>query len=139
QTLHEIGKLVRLELRGEREQLLLVEKLDERGSDGRPELEQDRAALVAMDEPPRRVPLLVPQTFEHERRVGRMQAIQLLLELDRVLALDERLHERVLARVSASHELIDERMTLEQRHHLPKRCIEVSLVLAFAAQTESPL
>jgi hypothetical protein len=55
------------------------------------------------------------QALEHERGVARVQLIELLLELDGVLPLDERLHERVLARVRARDELMDKRLLVEQR------------------------
>jgi hypothetical protein len=46
-----------------------------------------------------------------------MQAVELLLELDGVLPLDERLNERVLASIRARDELVHERLAIEQRRH----------------------
>ena len=72
------------------------------------------------------------QALEHERGVGRVQLIELLLELDGVLALDERLHERMLARVGARDELVHERLLVEQRNDCAQRRIEGVLMLEVA-------
>jgi len=72
QVLHELGEVLRLHLGAEREQLRLVEQLDERRAHRRRELEQDGAAAVALDEPPRRDALVLAQALEHERGVGRV-------------------------------------------------------------------
>ena len=62
-----------------------------------------------------------------------MQAVDLLLELDGVLASDERLRELRLARVGARDELPDQCLTLEQAHDLAQRGLEILMVLDFAA------
>ena len=61
-----------------------------------------------------------------------MQRVQLLFELDGVLALDQRLHERVLARIRARDELMDERLLVEQRDYGAQRRIERALMLKIA-------
>jgi hypothetical protein len=60
------------------------------------------AAALARNQLPSGHALLLPQALEHEGRVGRVEQIELLLELGGVLALHERLHERVLPGVRAS-------------------------------------
>ena len=109
-----------------------LEQRDERGAHGVGELEQHGAAPLARDELPGRHALLLPQALEHERGVGRVQLIQLLLELHGVLPLDERLHERVLARVGARDELVHERLLVEQRDDGAQRRIESLLMLEIA-------
>ena len=46
-----------------------------------------------------------------------------------MLALDERLHERMLARVRARDELMDERLLVEQRDDCAQRRVESALML----------
>ena len=60
------------------------------GLHGLGELEQDRAVPVLVDQLPGRVALLRRQALEHESGVGRVQAVELGFELDRVLAGDQR-------------------------------------------------
>jgi hypothetical protein len=78
------------------------------------------------------------QALEHERGVARVQLIQLLLELDGVLPLDERLHERMLTCVGARYELMDERLLVEQRDDGAQRRVESVLMLGIAAHVEVP-
>jgi hypothetical protein len=58
-----------------------------------------------------------------------MQLIELLLELDGVLPLDERLDERVLAGIRASDELVHERLLVEQRYDGAQGRVESALML----------
>jgi hypothetical protein len=76
--------------------------------------------------------LLRAQALEHEGRVRGVQTIELLLELDGVLPFDERLHERMLARIRARHELIDERLPLEQGRYGLERRVQCLVMLALA-------
>ena len=132
QVLDEVGEVLRFHLPAEADQLGFVEQRDERGAHGVRELEQHGAAALARDELPGRHALFLAQALEHERGVARVQLIELFLELYGVLPLDERLHERVLARVGARDELVHERLLVEQRNDCAQRRIEGVLMLEFA-------
>ena len=137
QILDEVREVLGLHLPAEPDQLRLLEQRDERGAHRVGELEQHGAAALARDQLPRRHALLLPQALEHESGVGRVQLIELLLELDGVLPLDERLHERVLARVGARDELMHERLLVEQRNDGAQRRVESLLMLEFAGHGQS--
>ncbi len=138
QVLHEVGEVLRLHLLADRDELRLFEQPHERRANRRRELEQHGSAPLAADQEPGRDALLLAHALEHERGVGRVQAIQLLFELDGVLPLHERLHERVLARIGARHELVHERLAFEQRDDAFQRRVEILVMFTFAAHEPLP-
>ena len=111
-----------------------VEQRDEVRLHGLGQLEQDRAAALLVDQLPGRVALLGGQALEHERGVRRVQPVELRLELDRVLARDQRLDQLLLAGLLARDQLADDLLALHHRLDLAQRRLERRVLFGFVAQ-----
>jgi hypothetical protein len=113
-----VGKLVGIELFGRSDQFLDIHVLDERFAHGVGDFEQDLAVALRLHQVPHRQALITRQGLENVGDVRGMHAIEQLLQLRQVLAVDQRLHQIVARAVLALHQVLDQLVTMQQLEHL---------------------
>jgi hypothetical protein len=113
----EVRNLVRVELLGRSDELVLVHARDEALAHGIGYFQEDLAVAIGLDEIPDDQPLLERQRFEDVSDVGRMQSVQLALERLEIFPMNERL-DALARRALVVLELLRELVLAQKLGHL---------------------
>jgi len=91
-------------------------------------LQQHIAAAFLLDLPPDQQSIILGQGFQDISDVGRMQAAQLELEFDHMLAVDQRFDQLVAgAGLIALHQGLDQTMLFQQLDDLSQQVLQLGL------------
>ena len=110
----EVGDLVGVELLGGGDQLALVHVRDQRLAHGIGDLEQDLAVALGLDQVPDSQTLVERQRLEDVGDIGRMQAVEQLLQRRQVLAVHQRLDQFLARTLLALHEVLHQLVAMQQ-------------------------
>ena len=115
---HQVGDLIGVELPGGRDQLVGIHVLDERLAHRIRDFEQDFAVALGLDQVPDDQALFKRQCFKDVGNVGRVEFVELVLQLGKVLFVDEGLHQFVARHVLLVDHAFHDPVLLQQGSYL---------------------
>ncbi|MCY1523508.1 hypothetical protein D9M68_584080 [compost metagenome] len=125
----EVGQLVRVHFLGGGEQLVIVHVGDQRLTDGVGYFEEDVAVALGLDQLPDGQTLVERQGFEDVGDVGRVQLIELALQLDQVLPVDEVLDEILVLALLTMGQVFHQLVAMQQIDYLGQAVLQALLRL----------
>ncbi|VVN33024.1 hypothetical protein PS631_05025 [Pseudomonas fluorescens] len=125
----QVSEFVGVHFLGSGQQLVIVHVGDQGLADGVGYFQEDVAVTIRAHQLPDRQAVVERQCFENVGDVGRVQVIELALQLDQVLAVDEALHQAIVLPLLTVGQVFNNTLTLQQVNHLGQAILQA--VLAF--------
>ncbi len=114
----QVRQFVRIQAVGGGDQLMAVHVGDQRFTHRIRHFQQNLAVALGLDQLPDRQTLLQRQRLQHIGYVGRMQLIELALQLDQVLLMHQMLDQLLVLSILLVHQILDQAVALQQLLHL---------------------